>query len=176
VAKASIAKDKSKVLEVTSTLVSANPGCACEVVKAAIKASEANAETVAAIVEVAAQAAPEHSTLVAKCALAAAPEAGDEVAGVMKKVKLFVASDSKGGISAKGGEVAEPVSDNPLDFPGGNMLVGGSNPNTDWGIAFPPGTANPGPGGGTPPGLVNPPGLSSTNPNGKPRPNNPNRP
>ena len=56
---AQVSEDKSEVLNVVAAQVEASPNCACEIVKTAISASEADNATVGAIVEAAANAAPE---------------------------------------------------------------------------------------------------------------------
>lgn len=114
------AVDRSNVLELVSREVAAAPGCACEIVKAAIEGSTANAKTVAAIVQVAATAAPEQMRLVSQCAVAVAPDSLSEVQAVIALLdpnlgetgKVNSSKDSK----APAGEVA--AMPNPLDFPG----------------------------------------------------------
>lgn len=132
--KNAVAAERASVLEIVTAQINANPGCACEIVKAAIEGANADATTVAAIVEAAAAAAPDQMRLVAQCAVAVAPDALGKVQAVMAKL-----DPNKGeGTSAKGGKdaVAEPApaSDNPLDFPGSGREnnVGpriGDNPN-----------------------------------------------
>jgi hypothetical protein len=120
--KHAVAAEQSKVLEIVSTEVSAAPGCACEIVKAAIEGSRAKPATVAAIVEAAATVAPEHLRLISQCAVAVAPDALAQVQAVLAKLDpnrgesttktVKSAKDSKAPV----GEVA-PLP-NPLDFPG----------------------------------------------------------
>jgi len=113
--------EKSKVLEIVAKEVGAAPDCACEIVKAAIEGSSADAKTVAAIVETAATAAPEQMRLISQCAVAIAPDALVNVQAVMAKLDPNL---GESGTSAKGskdakaqaGEVA--ALPNPLDFPG----------------------------------------------------------
>jgi len=75
----------SKVLEIVEKYISENPECACEVVKAAIVASEADKGLVAEIVTTATLASPDKLRLVAQCAIAVAPDALAEVQQVMAK-------------------------------------------------------------------------------------------
>lgn len=100
-----VAADKSQVLEIVTKEVAAAPDCACEIVKAAIKASEADVQTVVAIVEAASSEAPNHLLLIAKCAVAAAPDANDAITALLVKIDPKVAALFSG-------------EGNPLDFPG----------------------------------------------------------
>jgi hypothetical protein len=131
--KHAVAAERASVLEIVAAQINANPGCACEIVKAAIEGANADAVTVAAIVEAASVAAPDQMRLVAQCAVAVAPDALGKVQAMLAKL-----DPNKGeGKSAKG--AAEPAaeaapSDNPLDFPGSSREnnVGprtGDNPN-----------------------------------------------
>lgn len=97
--------EPSKVLEIVSDEVTAAPGCACEIVKAAIEGIQAKPKTVAAIVEAAVIAAPEQMRLISQCAVAVAPDALAGVQAVLAKLS-----------QPPVGEVA--AMPNPLDFPG----------------------------------------------------------
>ena len=135
--KHAVAAEKSKVLEIVSTEVSAAPDCACEIVKAAIEGSSASAETVAAIVEAAAIAAPEQVLLVARCAVAVAPDALGRVKAVLAKLDP--------NFGAPAGEVAS--ADNPLDFPGdGPIGPTPGGPGGSWLITHLPPIFSPTPG------------------------------
>lgn len=119
--KIAVAAEHSKVLEIVSTQVAEAPACACEIVKSAIEASNADVQTVAAIVEAAATAAPEQMRLVSQCAVAVAPDALAAVQAVMAKLDPNLGEAGSSAKSAKGakdpgGEVAGMP--NPLDFPG----------------------------------------------------------
>ena len=81
--KSAAAAEQSNVLEMVSREVAAAPGCACEIVKAAIEGSAANSKTVAAIVEAAATAAPEQMRLISQCAVAVAPDSLTDVQAVI---------------------------------------------------------------------------------------------
>ena len=143
--KHAVAAEKSKVLEIVSTEVSAAPDCACEIVKAAIEGSSASAGTVAAIVEAAAIAAPEQVLLVARCAVAVAPDALGKVQAALAKLKAPV------------GEVA--AEDNPLDFPGdGPIGPTPGGPGGSWLITHLPPIFSP------TPGVISPPDVTNTNP------------
>lgn len=150
--KNAVSSDKSQVLEVVSKEVAAAPGCACEIVKAAIEASEATAKTVAAIVEAAATAAPEQMRLVSQCAVAVAPDALGDVQAVLAKL-----DPNRGeGESAKSAKVA-PVGEvastpNPLDFPGQGPV--GPTPGGPGGMPVIP---------QLPPVIIAPPDVSNAN-------------
>lgn len=131
--KHAVAAERASVLEIVTAQINANPGCACEIVKAAIEGANADVTTVAAIVEAAAVAAPDQMRLVAQCAVAVAPDSLGKVQSVLAKL-----DPNKGeGQSAKGGKepAAQPeATSNPLDFPGSEQKnnVGprtGDNPN-----------------------------------------------
>lgn len=174
------AADRSGVLELVSREVAAAPGCACEIVKAAIEGSEANSKTVAAIVQTAATATPENMRLISQCAVAAAPDSLTEVQAVIalldpnlgESANAASAKDSK----APAGEVA--AMPNPLDFPGqgpvgptkggpgGAPLIPLRPPiNVIPPIVIPPGKPTTPPG---PPPIINPPPVSPGNPQGPP--------
>ena len=109
----------STVLEVVEKEVTANPDCACEVVKAAIQGTEADSKLVASIVETASTAAPEKMRLVSQCAVAVAPEALGDVQAVMSRLDPNLGEASYSSESAKGAkDVAVQPAWNPLDFPG----------------------------------------------------------
>lgn len=117
--------DPAKVLEVVSSEVSANPGCSCEIVKAAIKTSEADVKEVVAIVEAAIHAAPEQMRIVSQCAIATMPESITEVQALLAKLDpnsgdagVYSSKSSKDAKDAKvAAVVSEPVLPNPLDLP-----------------------------------------------------------
>lgn len=116
--KHAVAAKPATVLEIVEKEVSANPDCACDVVKAAIQASKADNKTVAAIVETAATSAPDKMRLISQCAVAVAPEALADVQGVISRLEP---NKGESGDSSKGGK--NPVVEvkpawNPLDFPG----------------------------------------------------------
>lgn len=117
--KQAIAAKPSELLQLVEVRVSANPGCACEIVKAAIEASEADVQVVASIVETASAAAPDKMRLIAQCAVAVAPDALAGVQSVLAKLDPSTGesgSGSKDAKSAKAPQVADTW--NPLDFPG----------------------------------------------------------
>lgn len=118
--KKAIAAEPAKVLQIVATEVAANESCACEIVKSAILASQADATMVASIVETAATTAPEQMRLVSQCAMAAAP---DSLAAVQAVLTKLDPSAGDGDSSSKGGMEKGPIQEvaavpNPLDFPG----------------------------------------------------------
>ena len=142
--KTTVAASKSRVLELTSTYVAQNESCACEIVKAAIVASDANATLVANIVESAIIASPSQIRLIGQCAVAVAPDAYDQVQAVVNKYsgnETYEATtySAKGGSDEKdavaGDEAFEDNpsrENNPLNLAGGGGGgldgVGGSSP------------------------------------------------
>ena len=119
--KNAVAAEQSKVLEIVATEVGAAPDCACEIVKSAIEGSNANAQTVAAIVESAATAAPEQIRLISQCAVAVAPDALAAVQAVVAKLdpnRGETGTSAKGAKSATGETGDGETAYNPLDFPG----------------------------------------------------------
>jgi hypothetical protein len=115
-----VSSDQSGVLDIVSKEVAASPDCACEIVKAAIEGSKADAKMVAAIVQVASTAAPERMRLISQCAVASAPDALIEIQRVIALLDPNLGEaasvDSAKGAKAPAGEVAADF--NPLDFPG----------------------------------------------------------
>lgn len=113
-----IAQKRQLVLEIVAEEVAAHPSCVCEIVKTAISASEADAETVAAIVETVSMVDPAHMRMASQCAIAAAPDAVAAVQGVLARLER----NSGEGSSAKSGkdDLVENATEkkkgpNPLD-------------------------------------------------------------
>jgi len=128
--KQEVAANHSMVLQIVEKAVFANPSCACEIVKASITETQADAKMIASIVEVAAKAAPEQMRLIAQCAVAVAPDALEDVQAVLAKLDpgtgdSSIASDEEEG-SDKGGDVKPKNQQNVLDFPtnGEEVVVG----------------------------------------------------
>jgi hypothetical protein len=120
--------DLGKVLEIVDAEVRANPTCACEIVKAAIKASEADVQLVVAITETAITASPDSMRIVSQCAIASMPESIAEVQALLARMDpnsgdagVYSSKDSsKSAKDAKGAKVASisaPAVPNPLDRP-----------------------------------------------------------
>lgn len=154
---ARIKEDASKLTEIVADLVTQNPACACEIVKAAIDASKADAKTVAAIVEAAINAAPEHMRLIAQCAIAAAPDALAEVQAVLARLDPNRGESAESSKSAKSAKIPAPQGEvaqmpNPLDFPG--MGPAGPTPGGPGGFPLIP----------VVPPIINPPNVTNVDP------------
>jgi hypothetical protein len=74
-----IAKDPSRVLLAMEDALLANDSCACEIIKATITVSRADAKLVGEIVAAAINATPTVASTIGECALAAAPQASSEI-------------------------------------------------------------------------------------------------
>ena len=118
--KAAVIADSNNVLEIVATQVAANESCACEIVKAAIVASDADRKTVALIVDTAILEAPDQLRIIAQCAIAIAPDAIAKIQAVVEKYDKAGGEghSEKGGLSKEG--IAVVDTPNPLDFPGGS--------------------------------------------------------
>lgn len=79
-----VEKEPQKVLVIVEDNMVANETCACEIVKAAIRASKADAELIKQIVKTAVHIAPNRAVLIAECASVVAP---DNSKGVVDTVK-----------------------------------------------------------------------------------------
>jgi hypothetical protein len=159
--KHAVAAEQSKVLEIVATEVSATPGCACEIVKAAIEGSSAKPATVAAIVETAATAAPEHLRLISQCAVAVAPDALAQVQAVLAKLdpnRGKSGSNAKSAKDAKAPAAEVAAIPNPLDFPGQGPSgpIGGGPGGQPLMPIFPPIIINP--------PIINPPDVTDVDP------------
>ena len=95
-----VTEHPERVLEVVALQIANNPDCACEVVKAAIIASEADTAMVVEIVEAAIEVAPSRFRIIGQCAIAVAPDSLGEVQAIINKYGA-VSGDS--GLGAKGG-------------------------------------------------------------------------
>jgi len=120
-----VSVNKAQVLEIVSSQVAAAPGCACEIVKSAIKSSECDAATVAAIVGAAISEAPEQLRLISQCAIAAAPDAIGAIQALLVTLDPNSGDSADSSKSSKSAKAAAITNDevaavdwNPLDFPG----------------------------------------------------------
>ncbi|WP_435895972.1 hypothetical protein [Oceaniferula spumae] len=143
--KKAVAANPENVLELVATQVAQNESCACEIVKAAIVASDADKKLVANIVSAAITSAPSKVRIIGQCAVAVAPDALAEVQAVVTKMDANAGDgySAKGGAKdAKGVVVPPPVASNPLDFPGRGPE--GPTPGGPGGFPlFPPGLQPP---------------------------------
>ena len=119
-----IDEEPSRMLEFVEREVAANPNCSCEIVKAAIHATDAAPEKVAAIAETAILAAPESMRLISQCAIAASPGSLAAVQSVLARLDPNAGESGYGSKSAKSAKgpkapLIEPPATvgNPLDFP-----------------------------------------------------------
>lgn len=107
------------VLSVVDELVNKFPECSCEIVKAAIQTTKADAKLVGKIVDIAIQAAPEQMRMIAQCAIAAAPDAVNTITKVWQKYQPDTTppgySSAKDCKDSKGKEVLPPGLPDPLD-------------------------------------------------------------
>jgi len=111
------------VLAIVSEKISANPSCACEVVKAAIEAVKADKELVGQIVFTAVVAGPTEATSIAECAVAVAPEASENI-----KAALRSAVSDKNPVSYgknPGKDVVAPPPEEEPDFGLSPVAIGG---------------------------------------------------
>lgn len=117
-----VAAEPARTLEIVQQEVGLNPNCACEIVKAAITGSEADATQVAAIVETACLAAPDMMRIISQCAIATVPDALERVQAVLAKLDPNAGSAgnrSKSAKSAKSSKAKIVIisAANPLDLP-----------------------------------------------------------
>jgi hypothetical protein len=120
--------DSSDILEIVGNELKSNPSCTCEIIKAAIKAADADTELVVAIVETAIITSPESMRVASQCAIASAPESLAAVQALLSRYDANAGESgdsSKSAKDSKGAKVAAIESPdtvaampNPLDFPG----------------------------------------------------------
>ena len=82
--KAAVGKDPSKVLMIVEDALVINETCACEIVKAAITATNADGAMAQQIVQTALAVAPKMSAIIVECAESAAPGSAKAVEDVAK--------------------------------------------------------------------------------------------
>lgn len=118
--KTEVSSNQSFVLQLVERAVRENPSCACEIVKVAIQATNAESKLIASIVEVVGTSAPEQLRIAAQCAVAVAPDSLEAVQAVLAKLDPGTGNAKQG--SEKGGTEKDSDSGddlpNPLDFPG----------------------------------------------------------
>lgn len=155
--------DPSMVLEIVETEVGANPSCACEITKSAIRATEADAPMVVDIVETAISAAPEQMRIISQCAIATMPEATTAIQVLLNRLDpgRYQAHGSKDSKDAKDAESIEDIKPmDPLDIP--DILIAPPSPFADL-VRFPPL-----PPVMLPPAIISPPSATDVNPVGIP--------
>lgn len=112
--------DPIELLRLVDKEVSAQPKCACEIVRAAIVGTDCDDAIVGYVVETAVRAAPEHMRLIAQCAIATAPDSLNRVQEVMARLSPSAGKEGDSAKSAKGKNVeVKPVETppDPLDMP-----------------------------------------------------------
>ncbi|MGB6219526.1 hypothetical protein [Haloferula sp.] len=115
--------DPVELLNLIDREVSASPGCACEIVKAAIIGTGCDDAIVGYIVETAVRASPENMRMIAQCAIATAPDSIVRVQEVMGRLDPGAgegrsAKSAKSAKDAKGLEVKPAATPpDPLDIP-----------------------------------------------------------
>jgi hypothetical protein len=80
--RAAVSKDPSKVLMIVEDALVINETCACEIIKAAITAANADTEMVQQIVQTGLAVAPKMSAIIAECAASVAPGSGEAIAAL----------------------------------------------------------------------------------------------
>ena len=123
--KSAILQDSSRTIQIVVENLEAAPSCACEIVKAAIQASHADADLVASIVENAILAAPEQIRMISQCAIATAPDALPQIQAVLAKLDPHAGESHRSSkhVGKQPAKEASPITEpasmfNPLDFPG----------------------------------------------------------
>lgn len=115
-----VSEKPTKVLVIVDEMIAKNESCACEIVKAAINASDADKALVREIVVTAVSAAQGMAATIAECAVAEAPEAASEIKAGLSEAFAGAKSDGgktvvyDDGYSAKGGKdvvIEEDVED-----------------------------------------------------------------
>jgi len=102
-----IKQDLSSVLELVEREISTNSDCACEIVKSALIATEADTQLVVVIVETAINASPENARIISQCAIAIAPDAIAEIQALLAKLYPDSGEEGSSSKSAKGSKSAK---------------------------------------------------------------------
>lgn len=108
----SVTKEPSKVLMIVEDALVINESCACEIVKAAITASKADAPMVKQIVQTAVAVAPKMSPVIMECANAVSPGAVE--VSDQPKVAKKSGKDAKNVLPGEG--VLPPKAEKTTDF------------------------------------------------------------
>jgi len=150
--------DSAMVTKIVAAQIAKDKDRACDIVKAAIIATEADDEMIAKIVTAAISASPEDARLISQCAVAVAPDSRDAIYAVYSKYDLKVAGVDASKDHSKGPkkEVAdasenEPFDLNPLEFPSGGNVFNPVGPTPGGPGGFPLLPYGPDPRTGLPP-------------------------
>ncbi len=120
--KAAIAKDPSKVLMIVEDALVINESCACEIVKAAIAASSADAAMIRQIVQTGIAVAPKYSAMITECASPAGPIAVAEESPAVESGKN--PSGKNAMAFSEGGKTINPIMPE-VDAEGSRKSTGG---------------------------------------------------
>ncbi len=111
-----VSAQPDNVLEIVGRHTAAHSSCACEVVKAAIVATEADGKLVSQIVATAIESAPDRMNVITACAIAVAPDALPQIKAVLAKLDpkglARKGNDPVGG-GAKGAKGAKDIIASP---------------------------------------------------------------
>jgi hypothetical protein len=118
---AEVGAKPDQVLVILAEKIAANPGCSCEIVKAAITAAKADKDLVGEIVFTAVSAAPAEATTIAECAVAASPESAETVKAALQRAMSDKNPVGKGVDKAP----PPPVQDDLGDFGLSPVNIGG---------------------------------------------------
>lgn len=117
--KKQVSAKPDNVLAIVGKQTGAHPACACEVVKAAIVATEADGKLVSQIVATAIESAPDRLNVITACAIAVAPDALPQIKAVLAKLDpkglARKGNDPVGGAKGAKDIVASPAVKNPVD-------------------------------------------------------------
>lgn len=120
--KAAIAKDPSKVLMIVEDALVISESCACEIVKAAIAASSADAAMIRQIVQTGIAVAPKYSAMITECASPAGPIAVAEESPAVESGKN--PSGKNAMAFSEGGKTINPIMPE-VDAEGSRKSTGG---------------------------------------------------
>jgi hypothetical protein len=125
-----VAKDPSKVLMVVEDALVVNESCACEIIRAAITASNADAALTKQIIETAVAVAPKMTPVIQDCAgMAQAPVAETVSETESESDKKEPAASGKSGSGKAGtGESVQPATDIQPPKEGGGAQFGQGGP------------------------------------------------
>jgi hypothetical protein len=125
--KAAISKDPSKVLMIVEDALVISESCACEIVKAAIAASSADAAMIRQIVQTGIAVAPKYSAMITECASPAGPIAVAEESPAVESGRNPAGKNPSGKnvmAFSEGGKTINPVMPE-VDAEGSRKSTGG---------------------------------------------------
>jgi hypothetical protein len=126
--KAAVAKDPSKVLMIVEDALVISESCACEIVKAAIAASSADAAMIQQIVQTGIAVAPKYSAMITECASSTGPIAVAKESPAEEESGKNPAGKNPSGKNAmafsEGGKTTNPIMPE-VDVEGSRESTGG---------------------------------------------------